>query len=132
MLYRINPRSAAVTGRIDLGNRAARPEVVLGSIWVGLSDQGGNTVIVDPRTLLVHPLGCCSPEKGYFTAGHRWIWQYDVPGGTVVRWDGETYQSVADIPVTGSPFYGGLCLTSITAGAGAVWVTVAANVDYGC
>ncbi len=55
-----------VTGRIDLGNRAARPEVVLGSIWVGLSDTGGDTVIVDPRTLRAVPAsGCCSPEKGY-------------------------------------------------------------------
>ena len=39
-LYRINPRSARRDGRIDLGGRAARPEVVLGSIWVGLSDSG--------------------------------------------------------------------------------------------
>jgi len=131
-LYRINPRSAGVTGRIDLGKRAARPEVVLGSIWVGLTDRGGDTVIVDARTISVWSLGCCSPTKGYDTAGYGSIWQYDVPGGTVVRWDGETHQSVADIPVTGSPFYGGLCLTSITAGAGAVWVTVAANVNYGC
>ena len=65
------------------------------------------------------------PERGYDTAGTGWIWQYDVPSGTVVRWDGQTYQSVADIPVTESAVYGGLCLTSIAAGAGAVWVTVA-------
>jgi hypothetical protein len=121
-----------VTGRVDLGERAARPEVVLGSIWAGVSDGGGNTVIVDPQSLLFAPLGCCSPEQGYFTAGDGSIWQYDAPSGSVVRWDGETHQTAADIPVTGSPFYGGLCLTSIAAGAGAVWVTVGANVNFGC
>jgi len=53
MLYRINPHSARRTGQVDLGQGAARPEVVLGSIWVGLSDSGGDTVIVDPRTVQV-------------------------------------------------------------------------------
>src|SRR5204862_484130 len=47
-LYRIDPRSRRVTGSVDLGERAARPEVVLGSIWVGLADSGGDTVIVRP------------------------------------------------------------------------------------
>jgi len=38
----------------------------------------------------------------------------------------------AFIHVTDPPFYGGLFLTSITAGAGAVWVTIAANNNYHC
>jgi hypothetical protein len=133
MLYRINPRSAAVTGRLDLGERAARPEVVLGSIWVGLSDAGGDTVIVDPRTVQVaQQLGCCDPARGYDTAGDGSIWTYDSPTGTVERWDGETHQSAFNIHVVDPPFYDGLCLTSIAYGAGAVWVTVAGNLDYGC
>ena len=130
-LYRIDPRSARVTGRIDLGARAARPVVVLGSIWVELSDSVGAT-IVDPRTLRYVSLGCCPPERGYFTAGHGSIWNYDSPTGTVERWDGQTHQEASNIRVTHPPFYDGLCLTSIAAGAGAVWVTVAANVDYHC
>ena len=102
-LYRINPHSARVTGRIDLGERAARPEMVLGSIWVGLSDSGGDTVIVDPRTLdVVEHLGCCSPERGYDTVGHGSIWTYDTPTGTVVRWDGQTHQGAFNIHVSGS------------------------------
>ena len=132
-LYRINPHSAGVTGRIDLGEHAARPEVVLGSIWVGLSDLGGDTVVVDPRTpSVVEHLGCCPPERGYDTAGHGSIWTYDTPTGTVERWDGQTHQGAFNIHVTDPPFYGGLCLTSIAAGARAVWVTVAANVNFGC
>ena len=41
-------------------------------------------------------------------------------------------KQTANIHVTDPPFYDGLCLTSIAAGAGAVWVTVAANVNYHC
>jgi hypothetical protein len=131
-LHRIDPRSAAVTGRIDLGKRGARPEVVLGAIWVGLSDLGGGTIVVDPRTLNVSHLGCCPQERGYFTAGHGSIWTYDSPTGTVERWDGQTHQEASNIDVTDPPFYNGLCLTSIAAGAGAIWVTVAANLNYHC
>ena len=133
VLYRINPRSGAVTGRVDLGEHAARPQVVHGSIWVGLADAGGGTTVVDPRTLGTARLSCCPPSHGYFTGGGEGsVWQYDTPGGTVVRWDTRTYESVADIPVTGAPYYGGLCLTSVAAGAGGVWVTVAANLNFGC
>ena len=39
------------TGRLDLGDTPPGPSVVLGSIWVGLADRGGGTVVVDPRTL---------------------------------------------------------------------------------
>jgi hypothetical protein len=132
-LYRINPRSAAVTGHIDLGERAARPEVVLGAIWVGLSDSGGDTVIVDPRVVAVDEhLGCCPPARGYDTVGDGAIWTYDTPTGTVERWNGQTYQGTINIHVVDPPFYGGLCLTSIASGAGAVWVTVAGNLNDGC
>jgi DNA-binding beta-propeller fold protein YncE len=133
ILYRIDPRSAAVTARIDLGGRAARPAVVLGEIWVGLSDSGGRTIRVDPRTVsVIAHLSCCPPEWGYFAAGHDSIWDYDTPTGTVVRWSSETYQVAANIGVTHPPFYDGLCLTSIAAGAGAVWVTVAAHAGHVC
>jgi YVTN family beta-propeller protein len=131
-LYRVDPRSGRVTGRIHLYGRAARPVVVLGAIWVGLSSSGGDTVIVEPRTLQVANLGCCPPERSYFTAGGGAIWTYDTRYGTVERWDGQSHQGAFNIHVTDPPFYGGLCLTSIAAGAGAVWVTVAANINYGC
>ena len=126
-LYRVDPRSGRVTALIDLGERATRPVVVLGSIWVTLTDHGGDTLIVDPRTLYLEPLGCCSPERGFFAAGHGSIWTYDTPTGTVVRWDGRTHQVAANIRVTDPPFFDGPCLSSIAAGAGAVWVTVVAR-----
>ncbi len=131
-LFRIDPRSARVTGSVDLGKRAARPEVVLGAIWVGLTDDGGDTVIVEPRTLGPAHLGCCSPALGYDTAGYGSIWQFDAPKGIVERWNGQTHQGAFTIRVADPPFYGGLCLTSIATGAGAVWVTVAPNLNFGC
>ena len=132
-LYRIDPRSARVTQWIDLGERAGRPEVVLGAIWVGVSDSGGDTRVVDPRTLsVILYLECCALERGYFTAGYGSIWLYDMPTGTVVRWDRQTLDSDSVVHVTDPPIYKGLCLTSIAAGAGAIWVTVAANLNYHC
>jgi DNA-binding beta-propeller fold protein YncE len=133
-LYRIDPHSAAVTGRVDLGERAARPVVVLGSIWVGLADSGSDTVRVDPRTVsVVQSFDCCPPSSGYFAAGHGSIWDYDAPTGTVVRWNGGTFRHAANIRVTDPPFFEGLCLTSIAVGAGAVWVTLAGHSpEYDC
>jgi serine/threonine-protein kinase len=133
-LYRIDPRSRRVTGSLDLGERAARPEVVLGSIWVGLADSGGDTVIVRPWGKLGRPehLGCCPPDQGYDTAGYGSIWTYDNESGNVVRWNGETHQPAHDIRITNPPIYSCLALTSIAAGDGAVWVTVAANENLGC
>ena len=68
-----------------------------------------------------------TPREGWGS-----IWTYDTPTGTVVRWDGRPIKGASDIHVTDPPYYGGLCLTSLAAGAGAVWVTVAANVNYDC
>jgi protein kinase-like protein len=132
MLYRIDPRSARITGRVDLVGHAARPVVVLGAIWVGLSESGGSTVTVAPRSLNVAYLECCPPEWGYFTAGHGSIWQNDMPTGNVVRWGGYTHDSDSVVHVTDPPLYKGLCLTSIAAGAGAIWVTLAENNNYHC
>ena len=71
---------------------AAHPMVVLGRIWVGLSDTGGDTVIVDPRTVqpVLH-LGCCPPGP-LGTVGNESIWGADTQDGSVVRWNAQTYQ----------------------------------------
>jgi DNA-binding beta-propeller fold protein YncE len=130
-LYRVDPRSGRVLAETDLGERATRPVVVLGSIWVSLSDGGGDAVIVDPTTTLISEhLGCCPLERGFDTVGFGSIWTYDTPTGTVARWDGQTHQVAANIRVTDPPFFDGECLSSIAAGAGAVWVTVAARGGY--
>ncbi len=133
-LYRIDPRLVRVTRHTDLGQRATQPEVVQGAIWVGLTDHGGDTVIVDSRTLDVHERGCCPPQRGADadTPFDGSVWTYDTPTGTVVRWSPHTHQDHYNIHVADPPFYGGPCLTSIAAGAGAVWVTAAPNSNNSC
>jgi hypothetical protein len=121
-----------VLGPIDLGTRANRPTVVDGSIWVGVSDSGGDTVIVAPSLEVLNYLGCCAPERGFGAVRGSSLWVYDTPTGTVERWDDQTYQGTANIHVTDPPFYGGQCLTAIAADARFVWVTAAANSNYQC
>ena len=92
MLYRIDPRSAAVTGRIDLGDRAAR-----GPRWCCGRDlgrpgrsSGGDTLSSTLGRSTIRELDrCCSPATGATTRrGMAAIWPYDMPTGSVVRWDG--------------------------------------------
>ena len=133
MLYRVDPRSVAVSGKVDLGTRAGRPSVRFGAVWAQLSDRGGDTVLVDPRTLAVDHLDCCPLKRDSFDAGgFGSTWSIDSATGTVVRWDGTTYQVDKVIQITDPPFYDGSCLTSIAVGAGAVWVTLEPSLNYAC
>jgi streptogramin lyase len=137
-VYRIDPRAAKVSGRVDLGTRAGRPEVKFGRLWIGVSDDGGQTILVNPRSLeTVLWLNCCKLGAGYDSVDrYGSTWTTDWWTGTVERWDGITYQITAVIHVTDPPFYApasrGLCLTSLAAGAGAVWVSVSQSEPRGC
>jgi DNA-binding beta-propeller fold protein YncE len=128
-LYRIDSRTADVTGRRDLGDRATRPVVAFGSVWVRVTrfnaDPQRQLVLVDPRTLDISE-DYVPPESGDSTSGYGSMWWYDVPTGTVARYNRHTKDLASTIRVTDAPFSGGLCLTSIAAGAGGVWVAVGA------
>jgi class 3 adenylate cyclase len=124
-LYKVDPDSAETTGRVDLGQRAGRPYVRFGAVWVGLSDGRGKTALVYPQHLIPVYLPCCRLGKGYETAtGFGSIWYDHRPTGTVVRFEAASKEIAASIPVT-APHWNGLCLTSIAAGSDGVWVTVA-------
>jgi Protein kinase domain len=128
ILYRIDPRSSKLMRR-DLGERAGRPVVRRGDIWVPLLDED-YTAIVDPRTLDTVDIVCC-PNRGTGVVGYGSNWLADVQAGEVVRFDGASKRFVATIPVvTGSSFWGHPCLSSIAAGAGGVWVTVVPSVSH--
>jgi len=136
VLYRIHPRSAAVTGRVDLGQRAGRPSVEFGIVSVVVSDFP-HTLVVDPRTLdIVGQQPCCPLRDGYdIDYGHGSEWMSDWPTGAVHRFafNGGLYSLEEVIAVTSPPgFYGGVCLTSLVAGAGAVWVTLAPSFEPTC
>ena len=130
-LYRVVLRSGNVSHR-DLGTRAGQPMIESGRVWVELSG-GAGTVLVDPNTLLpTLPLGCCALDSTFDVPGYGSTWMADVASGDVVRWDGATYGQDKLFQLTAQPFYDGDCLTSIAAGAGAVWVTVMASVSEAC
>ena len=128
-LYRIDPRLAAVD-HVDLGQTAGPPAALFGSIWVTLSDNGGDTVVVDPHTLTPHYLGCCGVAS--VVGGFGSDWSFDVGKGSVQRWDPSTYGLDQSIIVTDAPNYGGSCMTSIAASGDAVWVTLAPARNYAC
>ena len=136
VLYRIDPRSAAVTGRVDLGQRASRPSIEPGVIAVGVSPSG--TLTVDPRTLeVVTWQGCCDLAEGYDTVfGHGSEWGYDWDSGTVNRFAFNRvtgYSLDEAIAVTEPPRYnGGPCITSIATTADAVWVTLGYSTNSAC
>jgi hypothetical protein len=120
-LYRVDPRLAAVD-RVDLGQTAGWPTAEFGQVWVGLSDgRGGDTVLVDPQTLTWYSVGCCG--AGVNIGGFGSVWAYDGSNGEVQRWSPSTFALSHVVQVTDAPLYDGSCLTSLAAGAGAVWLT---------
>jgi hypothetical protein len=129
MLYRVDPRSGSVRHR-DLGQTAGRPVAMVGAVWVNISDNGGGTVLVDPRTLFVDthyqgsigPLGTIGADS---VGAFRSVWTYDVGSGEVQRW--HPPNQVGDIQVTHAPLYDGNCMTSMAADGGAIWVTLAST-----
>jgi streptogramin lyase len=119
ILYRIDPGSSKLDGRLELAGPAGRPLVRFGDIWVPVLGQ--YILVVDPGTLKEVNFLCC-PERWLSATGNGSVWVADERAGEVVRFDGFSKQVVATIPL-GSPLWGP-CLSSIAAGAGAVWVTV--------
>ena len=131
-LYRIGPTALAVTGQVDVGTKAGRPGAWLGHVWVAVSDNGGDTIVVEPQTLVPYPLGCCPLKRNSFIVGGLGsTWGIDAAAGKVIRWN-SAYILDKVIQVTDPPFYDGSCLTSISAGAGAVWVTLGPALGYAC
>ncbi len=131
-LYRINPESGSAIS-LDLGRRSNRPVVESGRIWVGISDRGGDTALVDRRPLAVYQhLGCCHLTNDVGDAGFGSSWETVQSNGTVVRWSGATHELEKVIQLTDAPYYDGSCLTSLATGAGGVWVTAAPAVHERC
>ncbi len=63
------------------------------------------------------------------------VWGTDAPAGNVPRWGGGgNLGSLKEAirAVTAAPVQGGGCLTSIAAGAGGIWVTVASSFGGSC
>jgi serine/threonine-protein kinase len=132
-LYRIDTRRLKLSRGIDVGPNPGRPWAGFGDIWVEFDGEGTQGYLVNPATLKIDlNLTCCPPRQGSDAAAFGSTWTVNWPSGTVVRWDGGTKQPVGDIHVTGAPQFGAPCMTSIAAGAGAVWVTVGPTSNLFC
>lgn len=132
-LYRFDPRVHSPSF-VDLAQRAGRPAVVFGHIWVGVSDHGYNDIdLVNPRTLGTDTTVDGGVGNGIGTdaaVAFRSLWGYDIRNGEVQRW--HPPNPAAGVPVTDPPAFDGSCLTSLTAGYGSVWVTLAPSIEYAC
>jgi DNA-binding beta-propeller fold protein YncE len=133
-VYRVDASTMEIGPHVDLGLRAGRPKVRFGAVWVEVSDDGGKTLLLDDRTLRTRlALKCCTLETGDDSAdGFGAVWVTDRRTGTLVRRDTQTYEPVATIRLTSPPGADGPCETAVTAGAGAVWVTLGPSPKDGC
>jgi YVTN family beta-propeller protein len=135
-LYRIDPRSARLTGRVGLGRgRAGRPEIIQGSISVQTTREGGWSYGVEPSSVTINgssPDPCCPPARGEESGASPPLWWDDSLTGLLYRQNGEGLPIRAIHVTENPPDAGGPCLTSIATAAGAVWLTVAPSGNYGC
>jgi hypothetical protein len=66
MLYRVDVHTMELGPHADLGQQAGRPRISGEMLWVGVSNAGGRTLLLDRRTLKVLlVLGCCTLQDSY-------------------------------------------------------------------
>ena len=128
-LYRIDALSGRVTGHRALGACAGQPRVGFASVWMCVCNPGSLMLRIDPDTLRNRLARNSVPaQNGMFSLGYGAVWWHDVPSGTVMRWaptSGDLAGTIRITPTPPNPKAASLQTTSIAAGAGAVWVTVA-------
>jgi streptogramin lyase len=125
-VYRLDFRTGkARTARF--GSFVSRPAFGFGRLWLCSWDgEHGLMVRVDPRTLRNELERDALPaEEGHFAVGFGSLWRHDIPSGTVMRFSPHTGDPGGLIPLLkkgpGAAF---LSVTSISAGAGGVWVSI--------
>jgi streptogramin lyase len=127
-LYRLDPKTGEMRER-DFGSYAARPVVGFGHVWMCIARTTDPAMFrVDPRTFRRRRLSGALPseEFGQYAVGYRSVWRHDVPSGTLMRFDPTTRELdalVRVLPPSGANAPN-LYVTSIAAGAGAVWVAL--------
>jgi streptogramin lyase len=119
-LYRVDPVTGAVEVR-DLGNVTLSPVFGFGSVWMCVD---GVMKRIDPRTLKEVRSGTGLDGEREYVPGFGSMWRHDGGSGTLMRFDPRT-GDVADLtPLPGLKRHEA-AVTSIAAGAGGVWLTVA-------
>ena len=125
-VYRLNFRTGSARSA-RFGSNVSRPAFGFDRLWL-CSWDGGHALLVrvDPRTLRNELEREALPaEQGHFAVGFGSIWRHDVPSGTLMRFRPRTGDPQGLIPVLKKPPEGpALFVTSISAGAGGVWLSV--------
>jgi streptogramin lyase len=125
-VYRLDFRTGkARTARF--GGFVSRPAFGFGRLWLCSWDgEHGLMVRVDPRTLRNELERDALPaEEGHFAVGFGSLWRHDNPSGTVMRFSPHSGDPDGLIPLLkrrlGAPI---LYVSSISTGAGGVWVSI--------
>jgi hypothetical protein len=111
----------------DFGDFVTRPAFGFGSVWVCSHSR---LFRIDARTLTKDLARDALPaEDGQFAIGYGSVWRHDVPSGTLMRFRPSNGDPAGLIPLVPSATSEErrLAVTSIAAGAGGVWLNVAAD-----
>jgi streptogramin lyase len=125
-VYRLDFRTGK-TRTAKFGSFISRPAFGFGRLWLCSWDgEHGLMVRVDPRTLRNELERDALPaEEGHFAVGFGSLWRHDVPSGTVMRFSPRTGDPGGLIPLQKKrPGSALLDVSSISAGAGGVWVSI--------
>lgn len=117
-LVRIDPKTNAVVAEVKVAEGSHTTDFGEGAVWV-TSGKGSVVTRVDPKTNQVTDVIETGPQPRFLTVGEGFVWTLNQGDGTVSKIDPKTRKKVVDIAL-GVPGPGG----EISAGGGAVWVTV--------
>jgi serine/threonine-protein kinase len=127
-LYRVDPTSSEVTGRVAIGLLSGAPLVGGDAVWVSPSVGGRRTLLrVDQRNLRVSRVAVGSDEFLDAASGDGVLWWNAPSSGTVRKVSPKgTTLSTLRLTQAGKPTFplGSVGSPSIAVGAGAVWATV--------
>ena len=115
---RIDPKRNAVVAEVAVPAGSHTVDFGEGAVWVTQS-TGNLLTRIDPKTNQVTDRIEVGPKPRFLTVGEGFVWTLNQGDGTVSKVDPKTCRVVATIQV-GVPGGGG----EISAGGGAVWVTV--------
>ena len=119
-LYRLDPTTGAVRLR-DLGGVTLRPVFGFGTVWMCVD---GVMKRIDPRTLRESRSGTGLGGEREYVPGYGSMWRHDGSSETLMRFDPRTGDLAALTPLRVSKRHE-TGVTSIAAGAGGVWLTMA-------
>jgi serine/threonine-protein kinase len=128
VLYRIDPASSAITGRVELGGVLIPPSIAYGFVWASVTGPERTELLrVHPPSLRVTRVDatCACLDVA---ASDGSVWWNGVQSGAIERIDPRSARVVSTTRVTSAgsraALLGSAASASIAAGADAVWATV--------